>query len=134
MRWPTVLAASLVLGSCSMMDDKGAAEEHVTEFHHAYDARSFDRMWDDASPKLHQITPKPQFVEFMGSVHDAMGAVKSTSQSSWNVNYDTDGSAVTLVYQTTFANGSATETFIYEPGADGKLMGYQINSDPPAAE
>jgi len=133
MRWPLVIAASIALGSCSMANDKGASEQQVAAFHQAYDAQHFEAIYDGSAPTLKQITPKQQFLDFLGTVYRNLGRVKAASQQSWKVNYATGGSGVTLVYETTFANGTGTETFVYETGANPRLLGYHITSQVPLA-
>ena len=129
MRWLPIAAISVTLGACSMLDDKSAVEEQVAAFHHGYDAQQFDALYEGASPVLKKITPKAQFVDFLTEVHRRLGPVKSANQTSWNVNYDGAGSQATLIYRTTYAHGTATETFQYETGKNPRLEGYFIKGD-----
>ena len=54
---------------------------------------------------------------------------KSSSQKGWNVNVGTAGKFITLNYSTAFAEGEASEQFVYRV-ADGQalLAGYHVNS------
>jgi len=64
----------------------------------------------------------------MVAVRERLGAVKSTERTGFNVNYDTGASQITLAYQTTFANGEGTETFIYDTGEPPRLMSWHVDS------
>jgi len=127
MRKRLVAGFALALASCQAGQDTDAAERQVAAFHADYDAGRLEPLFDQSSPVLKQMTPRPQFLAFLSETRRRLGAVKSTSQTGWKVNYDTGGSQVELVYQTTFANGEGTETFVYDTADPPRLLGYHIN-------
>ena len=128
MRAPGVVCLALALASCGAVSDMDAAETQVAAFHRAYDAGKFGPMWDRSASTMQQITPKPQFLVLMDTLRQRLGKVKSSQRTGFNVNYAPGASQVTLVYQTTFANGQGTETFIYDTGKPPRLLGWNVVS------
>lgn len=124
--WLACIALSLT--SCQAAEDTDAAEVAVESFHRDYDAGRFAAVFKRSGTQLKEITPRPQFLAFMTATRDKLGAVKSTMQTGWNVNYDTGGGQVTLTYQTVFANGEGTETFVYDTASPPRLIGYNVNA------
>lgn len=128
MRKLWLAGAALAVTSCGAARDTEGAEAQVAAFHRAYNAGRHGPLWDRAAPAMKEITPKPQFLDLMAQLRERLGAVEATKQTGWNVNYATGGSQVTLTYQTTFANGEGTETFIYDTGKPPRLMGWHVVS------
>jgi hypothetical protein len=126
MRKLWISAAALVLASCGAAKDMSAAGDQVTAFHRAYDAGNYDALWNAASPRMKEVTPRQQLVELMGAFHERLGKVKSTKRTGFFVNYATGGSQVTLTYETKFANGDATETFVYDTDDPPRLLGWRF--------
>ena len=133
MRGLVPVVAALALGACQAGADTDAAEAQVAAFHAGYDAERFEPLFAKASPTLKELTPREQFVGFLAETHKRLGRVKSATRTGWNVNYGTEGSQVTLTYETAFANGTATETFVYDTKDPPRLMGYHINAPTVAA-
>ncbi len=128
---PAVLA--LALGGCQAGGDMDAAEQQVAGFHRRYGAGQFEPVFAESSPVLKELTPRPQFLAFLAETRKRLGPVKSTKQTGWNANYATGGSQVTLTYETVFANGAGTETFVYDTRDPPRLMGYHIDAPAVAA-
>ena len=128
MRKRLVAGFALALASCQAGQDTDAAERQVAAFHADYDAGRLEPLFDQSSPVLKQMTPRPQFLAFLSETRRRLGAVKSTSQTGWNVNYDTGGGQVTLTYQTVFESGEGTEIFIYDTATPPRLIGYNVNA------
>ena len=120
--------ALLALASCQGLEDTNKAEEQVAAFHAAFDSGQYGRLWDGSAPTMQQITPRPQFEAMLTDMRQRLGNVKSSKQTGWSVNYDGGASQVTLTYETTFANGEGTETFIYDTQDPPKLMGWHVES------
>ena len=125
-RW--LIGIALALASCGAVEDMDAAGEQVAAFHRAYDAEKYGPLWDRSGPMMQQITSRQQFLDLMVAVRAKLGPVKSTSRTGFNVDYATGGSQVTLTYQTVFANGAGTETFVYDTGEPPRLLGWHVVS------
>ena len=128
MRKAWLACLALALTSCQAAEDTDAAQEGVEAFHRDYDARRFAAVFEKSGAELKKITPRVQFLDFMTAVRSRLGEVQSTKQTGWNVNYDTEGGQITLTYQTVFANGEGTETFIYDTASPPRLIGYNVNA------
>jgi hypothetical protein len=128
MRYLWLACLALSLASCQAAEDTDAAQAAVEAFHRDYDAERFAAVFEKSGTQLKEITPRAQFLDFMTAVRAKLGAVKSTKQTGWNVNYDTGGGQVTLTYQTVFANGEGTETFVYDTASPPRLIGYNVNA------
>jgi hypothetical protein len=62
-------------------------------------------------------------------VHKKLGKIQSTSETNFSMNSVNLVTKVTLVYDTKFDGGNATETFIYRSSGNKQLLdGYNVNS------
>ena len=56
--------------------------------------------------------------------------MQKAERQTWNINYHTSGTFATLVYKTQYAEGEATETFVYRIKDETALLaGYHVNSN-----
>jgi hypothetical protein len=118
------------LAACSVSADTRQAEEAIQRFHELMDAGQSAAIYDAAAEDLKAASTQTDFVAFLDAVHRKMGLSKSSSQKGWNVNYGTSGKFITLNYETVYAEGQASEQFLYRI-TDGKalLAGYHVNSN-----
>ena len=128
MRKLWLIGVVLALASCGAKQDTDQAEAQVAAFHRAYEVENFAQLWDRSAPTMKELTPRAQFLELMHTMRGKLGAFKSARQVGWNVNYATGGSQITLTYETTFANGPGTETFVYDTSNPPRLMGWHVVS------
>ena len=130
MRTVGYLLIAALLGGCSMSADSKLAEQAVPEFHHMLDAAQFDVIYDGSADDLKRVATRKDFVDLLDAVHRKLGVVASSNQRTWKVNDNTSGSYVTLIYDTKYAEGDATEQFVYRLEIDKALVaGYHINSN-----
>jgi hypothetical protein len=65
----------------------------------------------------------------MRTIHQKLGRVQAANQVNYLVNVTTDGTIVTLTYDTTFADGKGTEQFLWRIRDDrAALLNYNLNS------
>jgi hypothetical protein len=121
---------ALALVGCSASGDRDVAEAAVARFHADLDASRFDPMYVAASDDLKGSATHDEFVGMLAAIHRRLGLVKSAEPTSWAVKFQASGATATLAYKTAYANGEATEAFLYRM-KDGQalLMGYDIHSD-----
>jgi hypothetical protein len=102
----------------------------VGKFHRALDAGDLRAIWRQADPALRQGAQRAELEKVLDAVHRKLGRVEQARQVGWNANATTDGSFVTLTYQTAFERGSGLEQFVYRKGDGGRiaLTGYSIES------
>ena len=113
-----------------MSDDTALAENEIPRFHEALDSSQFESLYNNGSENLKKAATMQEFVSLLGAVHRKLGNVSSSSRKTWNVNYHTSGTFVTLTYDTVFAQGKGTEQFVYKlSGKEAHLAGYHINSN-----
>jgi hypothetical protein len=123
-------ALVLVVAGCSMSADTRVAEEAVARFHAMLDAAQFEAIYAESADDLKQVATQEKLIDLLEAVHRKLGPMKSSVKQTWNVNYHTSGTFITLIYATIFQGGDAHEQFVYRlQGADAKLAGYHINSD-----
>jgi len=127
MRRLIMAAAALVaVAGCA---SKRSAEEAVAQFHQMVDAGRYQEIYRNSDPELKRITSEEQMTALLSQVHDRLGAVRSSRQSSFNLNANNGISRVELTYNTEFVSGTAAENFNYRvEGGQARLAGYHINS------
>jgi hypothetical protein len=124
-----IAAFALILSACSAGADKSAAEAEVRRFHQMFDAGRYAEIYRQAAPEFRQSSSEEVAVNFMRSIHERLGPVRSTAQQGWRVNLVSGGNIVILSYQTEFARARGVETFTYRvSGASAQLMGYHASS------
>jgi hypothetical protein len=124
-----LLAVVVLLAACSPADTK-VAEQAVSTFHELLDAGKFQSIYDQSATDLREVATKQDFVALLDAVHRKLGLTKTFNLDSKSVNYSPSGTLVTLKCTTTFAEGEASEEFVYQL-EDGKavLDGYHINAN-----
>jgi len=117
-------------GGCGTGKDVTAAEEHVTNFHRQLDSQGFLDIYNQADPKLKEITKSEEFVGLLTAVHKKLGNVQNATRQGFYVNFSTSGSTVRVTYETKFTEGQAQEVFTWKKsGNDLRLLGYNIQSN-----
>lgn len=131
MRKAMIAAAALIaVAGCA---GKRSAEQAVEQFHQMVDAGRYQEIYRNSDPELKRITSEEQMTAVLSQIHERLGAVRSSQQSSFNINANNGVSRVQLTYNTEFAAGRATENFNYRvEGGQARLAGYHINSANPA--
>lgn len=125
-----VVLFTMAVSACSMPGDTSIAEREVPRFHAALNAGQFSHLYDNGADELKKAATKNDFVKLLGAVNKKLGNVRGTEKQSWRINYHTSGTFAQLVYKTSYANGEATEQFVYRIKNDKAiLVGYQINSN-----
>jgi hypothetical protein len=123
----SILAALLGVAGCSA-DTKGA-ERAVDTFHEMLNTEQFELIYAASSDDLKKAAKREEFVALLEAIHRKLGVTKSWTKKTWNVNYHTSGTFVTLSYSTIYDQGDAVEQFVYRlQGEKALLAGYHINS------
>lgn len=127
---PILAAASLGLAGCSAGQDKAAAEAGVERFRQALAAGRYAEIYRTSGPDFRTGGSEAQAVQFLQTVNERLGPVRSASQSGWHFNYNNGRSTTKLNYNTEFTRGRGTEEFLFEI-AQGRaiLIGYHIDSN-----
>jgi hypothetical protein len=101
----------------------------VERFHRQLDQENYEAIYEEASYDFRRSGKREDEIKFLQMVHQKMGAFSKTSPAGFHVNWRTGYLYVDQVFQTTFANGEAQESFIWViQGNRIWLYGYRINS------
>jgi len=106
-----------------------AAAAAVTQFHAQIQNQDYLSIYNQADPRLRNVSKQEDFVALLTAVHSKLGSVQTASRKAFFVNYTTSGEQIRLTYATKFSGGDAEEQFLWGK-QDGKivLLGYHINS------
>jgi len=115
---------------CGTSEDVKAAEERVANFHRQLDAQDFLNIYNQADPKLREVTKAEEFLALLTAIHKKLGNVQSAMQQGYLVNFATSGTTIRLNYTTKYAEGDAQEVFVWrKDGNVIRLLGYNVNSN-----
>jgi hypothetical protein len=129
-RHAVLLSLLVLLCACSTSADLKQAEQAIERFHQQLDAGQSADIYEAASDDLKKAAAHDDLVRFLDEVHRKFGDTKSSSRKSWNVNHTTSGEFITLNYETTFAEGKASEQFLFRVSAtDAALAGYHMGPE-----
>jgi len=140
MRWFTArlatlgLATIVIAAACAGLAAKGTGETAIARFHEQLDAERYDEIWMETDDAFKKVTAQADFSALLGAVHRKLGRVVSATQtgvfSQDRAGTEISGSFISFTYETTFAEGIATEKFNWR--VDGKLVrlvGYNVSSN-----
>ena len=115
--------------SCSFTKGKQVAESAVGQFHNQYNAGQFHDIYNQADDGFKRSDSEAHLVQFFEALQRKLGTVKDANQTGWHVNATTNGTIVTLAYDTEFSEGKGTEEFVFRVNGDKALLyNYHVNS------
>jgi hypothetical protein len=119
-----------VVACKSITEGKPAAEAAVKTFHLLLDQGRYADIYASSDPKMKAAATENDLTKLLNAVHTKLGNVRVSTLSNWRVgNYNLTSTA-TLVQETEFEKGSATETFVFIlDGKNAVLAGYNVNSN-----
>lgn len=125
-----IAALSLTTVGCGAGGAKAGAEAAVTQFHQLLDAARYHDIYAGTAPEFRNVTTEDQLTQLMQTIHDRLGAVGQANEQGWHYNYNNGVTRVDLTYNTSFASGTGTETFVYRiDNGRPSLLSYDIHSD-----
>lgn len=129
--WALILLVLSVLSSCGSGKNMKIATKGVEEFHTQLNSEEYQSIYAVADENLQKTTAEGDFVALLQAVHKKLGNVQTSKRSNFQIGMSTgQGTVVTLVYQTTFDQGSGTEQFLWHMRDNQPLLlGYHINSN-----
>jgi len=128
----------LLCGTCILLSSCGSstksvelAQQSVEQFHSQLDSEQFAGLYAASDEKLHQATSESDFVKLLDAVHQKLGNVQQSNLRNTGVAWFAgQGTTVTLVYQTKFAQGTGMEKFVWHIKDNAAILyGYNINSN-----
>lgn len=131
---PSLLIAIFVsvftLTGCNPVQSTSEADKAAAVFHDLYDDKEYEKIFEAAHSDFKASQSQANIVNFLRSVREKLGKVKSTSRNGWNINSVNMKTNVILTFETEFENGKGVETFTYRVN-DGSalLLGWHVNSN-----
>jgi len=124
-----IVAMFMVLVGCSSAEHLESAERAVTEFRQQMANQQFKQIYAEGSEELRKSVAEDNLVKILGAIQSKLGAVRTVQRSTWNVNFHTSGTFVSLGFNTEFTKGAGTEQFVYRI-VNGRpaLVSYNVNS------
>jgi hypothetical protein len=112
-----------------MGESRKTAERAVDVFHSQLDSERYSEMYAQADEDFKKAGSQEELEKLVRAVHQKLGKVRTANQVGYLVNVSTNGTFVTLTYDTAFADGKATEQFVWRL-RDGRaaLYNYNVNS------
>ena len=128
-RWSVFAFGLIALASCSSGADQRLATEAASQFHGLYNAKNYSAIYTGADNAFQKAASETAYATFMSAVHRKLGIHKSSVDAGWRVSKGLNGTQVALAFSSEFAEGAATEQFLYRVSS-GKayLVAYNINS------
>jgi hypothetical protein len=128
-RLSCIVAACLLLLSCSSKEQVEAVKAGTAHFREQMAAKQFDRIYAESSDGMKQVTTSDALTKFLAAIDRKLGLAKSEKERSWSVSYGRGGTTVAYGLETQYERGSALETFYFAiVGGKAILNGYHIES------
>jgi hypothetical protein len=135
--WKWSLLALLALVSWGMWQCSSAfrmasqlAGPAVEQFHEQLDSAQYDAICGAVAQGFCGSGADGDSVRFLKGVHEKLGGVRATEKGNVNVNSGTNGTFLTIQYNTTFALGPGVETFTWIKNGNAlKLYRYNVQSN-----
>jgi hypothetical protein len=128
-RGAMVVMALATLGGCGRQAGIDDAQQAVVTFHQRLNRSDYGSIWGSTGQAFRDVTHEDQFDRLLNAVHTRLGAVKSSEDSGWRVNYTNNGVFKLIDRRTSFEKGKGEESFVFQVKDEGlQLVGYHINS------
>lgn len=125
----TLIMSLLLLGCTDTIKGKSVAEPKVAVFHDRFNAGQYEEIYSEAADEFQKAASREKVLALFSAIDRKLGKVKSSSIKTWNVRTFNLVTTVVLVADTSFEQGSGTETFSFRVSGDkATLLGYNIDS------
>lgn len=129
--WATLLFVGLLCSElgCSPKADLAKADRALEQFRMHQAAEAYNSIYSEASEEFRANATKDSFVAFMTAIRKKLGSLRTAQRTNGNVDFQSWGAYVTLLYESGYSEGHATERFVFRVrGEDVRLMTYSIDS------
>lgn len=134
-KWSIVIATLLLIllmwqcGS-ALIGGRSLADAAVKRFHQQLNNQQYGQIYSEAHPALATGKGQEDLARLLEAMSAKLGEVRSETFGTMNVQATTNGTFITVQYNTEFASGPALETFTWMKDGDKlKLYGYNIRSN-----
>jgi hypothetical protein len=113
-----------------LLHGRTLSNEAVRQFHEDLNSGRFDDIYAGADEGFRKTGQEQELTKLLEAVHRKLGNVEASNMNNLSVNATPSGTFITAVYRTSFARGTAAETFTWKKNGNGvKLYGYNIQSN-----
>jgi hypothetical protein len=113
----------------ALIEGREFSNQAVGRFHERFNRGQYNEIWEASDEDFKTPQTESEWEALMDGVHRKLGDAGPVYFHHINANANTDGTFVTVVYNTTFARGWAVETFIWrKDNGEFKLHGYNVQS------
>jgi hypothetical protein len=113
----------------AMWEGRKLADAATRRFHQQLNTEQYEAICQEAVEGFGSGENHDNFVKLLSAVHRKLGDAGEHKFVKINVNATTSGTFTSVVYETKFAKGDATETFTWiKKGGGLTLYSYSINS------
>jgi hypothetical protein len=127
-----ILLGALMSAACAGFAAKGEAEAAVAGFHQMLDAERYDEIYDATDDLFKGATTRSDFTAILQAVHRKLGGTQSSAETNFYAREQAGtnaGSYISLIYDTAYEQGHATESFNWKVVAgEVRLVGYNVKS------
>jgi hypothetical protein len=117
------------LAGCGFRENKQKADGAVDVFHRQFNGSQYSEIYRAATSAFRSTGSEADFVAYLEGVRGKLGAFKTLTQGSTNVNSTPGGTFVNLTSNSQFDQGTAVEEFTFQiVGERAVLQHYNINS------
>ena len=123
-----ILAISCV-HSCTPNENKATAERAVLDFHQQLISGQYHDIYAASDPEFRKAMSESDAAALFTAVNTKLGHPRNSDLKNWRVDLLVNGTFVTLVYQTEFAQAGAQEEFVWHIQDNRAILfRYNINS------
>lgn len=125
------VSCALALCGCANAQQARVQTEAATvRFHEHFNRGQFDAIHAAADPDFQKAGTAQQLRESLEIYRSQLGPFQRAAKpGSWELNWNTNGAFVTLTTESTFANGSAQENFVWRVGGtECVLLRYSLDN------
>jgi hypothetical protein len=126
------IAAAFLLWEFGKVLYRGDKQANVAvqHFHQELNDSEYEQIYQEADAGFREASTHNDVIKLLQSVHTRLGNATASSVTRLDINSDAKGTFVTAAYNSTFARGSAVETFKWlRKGTDLTLYSYNVRSN-----
>jgi len=128
----TVLVIGYFMWQCESGMRAGArlSDDAVRHFHSQLDSQAYGDILRDSDEAFQNSANHDETTKFLAGVHSKLGPSRGFARTNISVASTTNGTFITVTYQSTYDQGNAVETFTWRKAGSGlKLVSYGVNSN-----
>ena len=128
----TVVVIGYFMWQCGSGMRAGArlSDDAVRHFHSQLDSEAYGDILRDSDEAFQNSANYDEITKFLAGVHSKLGPSRGFTRTNLSVNATTNGTFITVTYQSAYDQGNAVETFTWRKAGSGlKLVRYGVNSN-----